>query len=147
MAKQGKRRQVAALAYRLTADGVPLFLLVSSRQTRRAVIPKGWPMKGLKDYEAAATEALEEGGVSGKVGRTPIGSYLYWKRLTDSFAFVTVEVFPLKVSSSLDSFREVGQREIGWFRAEDAALLVDEPMLASMIKRFAKTVSKRHKTA
>ncbi|WP_237154473.1 NUDIX hydrolase [Oryzibacter oryziterrae] len=147
MAKRGKRRQVAALAYRITPEGVPLFLLISSRDTRRAVIPKGWPMKGLKDHEAAATEALEEAGVTGKVGRISIGSYLYWKRLSDCFAFVTVDVFPLKVSGSVEGFREEGQREIGWFKAEDAALLVDEPLLATMISHFSNRVGRRRKAA
>lgn len=50
-------------------------MLVTSRETRRWIMPKGWPMKGRKDHEAAAREALEEAGVSGHIHRHPMGAY------------------------------------------------------------------------
>ena len=40
-----------------SAAGVDV-LLVSSRETKRWIIPKGWPMKGKKDWTAAAREAF-----------------------------------------------------------------------------------------
>ena len=36
------------------------------------MLPKGWPMKGKKPTPAAATEALEEAGLLGKISK-PIG--------------------------------------------------------------------------
>ena len=56
-----KKRQVAALPFRISGNQREV-LLITSRETRRWVIPKGWPMKGKKDWEAAATEAFEEAG-------------------------------------------------------------------------------------
>ena len=55
-------------------------LLITSRETRRWVLPKGWPRPGTPPHRQAAREALEEAGVIGRVGRTPIGYYQYAKR-------------------------------------------------------------------
>ena len=44
-------------------------MLVSSRETGRWVLPKGWPMKGIKPHNSAAREALEEAGILGKVAK------------------------------------------------------------------------------
>ena len=58
--------QYAALPYRFEGRQVRI-LLITSRQTRRWVIPKGWPMSGLKPQDVAATEAGEEAGVVGEI--------------------------------------------------------------------------------
>ena len=34
-----------------------------TRQTKRWIIPKGWPIKGLKPLKSAAREAYEEAGI------------------------------------------------------------------------------------
>ena len=128
--------QVAALPYRLDAGGRLQILLVTSRETRRWVIPKGWPMKGRLDHEAAAIEALEEGGVAGSVSEAPAGTYLYWKRLAEQFALCEVRVFPLRVETVLDVFREREQRGQAWFGQEEAADSVDEPGLCHLIQSF-----------
>src|SRR3954470_23354950 len=73
--------QYAALPYRRRADGAMEILLVTSRETKRWVIPKGWPIKGRRPHVAAAREALEEAGLVGRVDKEPIGTYRYNKRL------------------------------------------------------------------
>ena len=76
-------RQIAVLPYRtlgLAVDAPIQILLITSRETRRWVIPKGGLMKGLPPHSAAAVEAEEEAGVLGAVCPTPIGSYRYRKR-------------------------------------------------------------------
>jgi len=52
--------QYGALPYRFTKSGAREILLVTTRQTKRWVIPKGWPIKGLKPAKSAAREAYEE---------------------------------------------------------------------------------------
>eukprot|EP01037_Dinobryon_pediforme_P043882 gene43882-55248_t len=74
-------RQVAALPVIKTATGETRVVLMTSRETRRWVIPKGWPITGLKNHEAAAREAFEEVGLVGAIGKKPIGSYQYFKRM------------------------------------------------------------------
>lgn len=131
------RRQVAAMPVRRRADGATEILLVTSRTTQRWIVPKGWPVKGLKDREAAAREALEEAGVAGPVARKPVGRYSYWKRQHDHFTLCAVDLYLLHVIQQLPSWAEQSQRRCEWFSLEDAADLVDEPALGSAIRALA----------
>ncbi len=134
-AKKGKRiKQVAALPYRRNPEGGVEFLLVTSRETGRFIVPKGWPIKGKPDAEAAAEEAEQEAGVTGRVGDRPIGQYRYWKRLKDAFVPLTVSVFALEVEAEAEDYRESGQRVRGWVEPQQAELLIDEPELKTLIR-------------
>ena len=126
--------QVAALPYRHTADGDTEILLLTSRQTGRFILPKGWPMKGRRDCEAAAQEASEEAGVVGTIHEQSVGSFDYWKRLKATFVPVTVEVYPLHVQQELDKWKERKFRRRAWLKLEQAALLIDEPELVSILE-------------
>jgi 8-oxo-dGTP pyrophosphatase MutT (NUDIX family) len=128
--------QYAALPYRIEAGQVRI-LLITSRGTQRWVIPKGWPMNGLKPNEAAATEASEEAGVIGEIEAAPIGSYRYLKALKDDEQIaVQVIVFPLRFEAIADDWKERGQRRSEWFRYQRAATLVHEPALRHLIQDF-----------
>jgi hypothetical protein len=76
------RQQYGALCFRRTdgASGIEI-LIITSRDSGRWIIPKGWPMKRKKPYEAAAIEAWEEAGVCGSVCKKPVGRYTYLKDL------------------------------------------------------------------
>ena len=130
------RQQFAALPFR-DDDGLEI-MLVTSRDTRRWVLPKGWPIKGLKPHSVAAREALEEAGLTGKVAKEPIGSYRYVKRMRNGAAMTCeVGVFPLAVEKQRRNWPERDQRTTSWFAREDAATLVDEPDLRDLILAFA----------
>jgi 8-oxo-dGTP pyrophosphatase MutT (NUDIX family) len=133
---EAKTQQVAALPYRLNEAGRVEVLLVTSRETGRWLIPKGGVMKGKKPWEAAAQEALEEAGVEGKVARTPLGRYTYWKRKSDHFALYNVDVYSLKVRRQLTDWPEQGQRDLRWFEIGLASDRVLEPALAELIRRL-----------
>jgi 8-oxo-dGTP pyrophosphatase MutT (NUDIX family) len=136
-AKKGKPvRQVAALPYRRAVSGDIELLVLTSRTTRRFILPKGWPMKGKAGHEAAAKEAEQEAGVLGDVAREPIGSYRYWKRMRTAFVPVTVTVYPLAVTAELPDWRERKQRLKQWVPREEAIRLIDEPELVSLIAQF-----------
>jgi 8-oxo-dGTP pyrophosphatase MutT (NUDIX family) len=93
-----RRVQYAALPYRRRAHSRTQVMLVTSRETGRWIIPKGWPKKRKAPYASAAREALEEAGVVGEIGRDPIGSYSYKKRLkSGAVVACEVHVFPLEV--------------------------------------------------
>ena len=73
------RKQAAALPVRVDDEGRVHVLLITSRETQRFIIPKGWPMKGRKDHQAAAIEAQQEAGIIGRIQKnrsaaTPTGS-------------------------------------------------------------------------
>jgi 8-oxo-dGTP pyrophosphatase MutT (NUDIX family) len=131
------RQQYAALPWRRGEGGRVEVLLITSRETRRWVIPKGWPMKGKSSGESAALEAFEEAGVIGRLAAVPEGSYWYEKRLKSGrLQHVTVAVFALEVSSESDTYHELGQRVRQWFSPKDAAGLVDEPELSALLADF-----------
>ncbi|MBI1406761.1 MAG: NUDIX domain-containing protein [Caulobacter sp.] len=128
--------QIGALPWR-RRDGVLEVLLVTSRETRRWVIPKGWPMTGRSDPEAAAAEAWEEAGLKGLIVTAPIGAFNYDKRLKDGeFRECRVKVYPFEVTAERDQWPESGQRERLWVARDEAATLVQEPGLAKIIARF-----------
>src|ERR1700758_2793110 len=98
-AKTLEQTQFAAIPYRIGADGHVEILLITSRETRRWVIPKGWPMKGKSSAKSAAREAFEEAGVTGKLDKSPVGAYAYDKRLKSGrLQRVRVTVFGLEVA-------------------------------------------------
>jgi 8-oxo-dGTP pyrophosphatase MutT (NUDIX family) len=128
--------QYAALPYRIEA-GQLWILLITSRGTKRWVIPKGWPMNGRRPQDAAATEAAEEAGIIGEVEDAPLGSYRYDKRLKgDDTSAVQVIVFPFLVQAQAEDWKEQGQRVFEWFRYQRAAALVAEPALRNIIRDF-----------
>ena len=91
-AKPPTRVQYGALPYRLDDDGSVEVLLVTSRETKRWIIPKGWPIKGLKPSKAAAREAYEEAGVRGRIAGRAFGHYVYEKLLAACRTQVSVFV-------------------------------------------------------
>jgi predicted phosphate transport protein (TIGR00153 family) len=112
-------------------------LLVTSRESRRWVIPKGNQESGLSPHAAAAVEAEEEAGVVGAVCPTPIGSYRYRKRRkTGASLMLDVDVYPLAVSRELGEWKEDAQRERRWFSLAEAAKAVEERDLADLIRSF-----------
>ena len=130
-------KQVAALPYRDGPGGSPEVLLITSRGTRRWVIPKGNPIRGLSAHLAAAHEAFEEAGISGVAEVEPIGSYGYDKvRRNGSTRAARVEVFPLAVHGRADDWPEQHERESKWFSLSEAAAAVEEPELKAIIAGF-----------
>ena len=136
------RRQFAALPYRV--DGDLEVLLVTTRETGRWVIPKGWPMVGKTPRAAAAREALEEAGVVGKPGRRRLGAYNYLKLLKSGATVVCrVTVFPLAVIEQKATWREQDQRATRWFSTSEAADAVQEPGLSAIIRDFGEDWRRR----
>jgi 8-oxo-dGTP pyrophosphatase MutT (NUDIX family) len=135
------RAQCAALPWRRDESNTLQVLLISSRETRRWVIPKGWPMKGLSSAQTAAQEAFEEAGVRGAAKAKPAGVYHYDKRLKSGrIQHVRVAVHALKVAEESETWPEQDQRDKLWTTPADAAGLVDEPELKLLIQAFAAKV-------
>jgi 8-oxo-dGTP pyrophosphatase MutT (NUDIX family) len=140
MAKRKSHRliQFAALPWRLTEGGTRQIMLLTSRETQRWVIPKGWPMKGRKPREVATQEAYEEAGLVGHiVSKRPLGNFHYAKRLRKGEVICQVRVFLFRVERQLDEWPERSQRDTRWFDADKAVDLVEEGGLAEIIDRFS----------
>ena len=139
------RRQAAALVFRISNESGLEVLLLTSRGTGRAVLPKGWLAPGEEGYEAAAREAYEEAGIRGRIDRHPIGTYEYWKKRTRHDELLHVEVYPLEVKHQRKRWPEQASRKLGWLSRTEAAKLVDEPALAALIRDFAPAITGRTK--
>ena len=137
MVQRPDRVQVAAVCYQGSGADRKV-LMITSRDTKRWILPKGWPIDGLDASSAAAQEAWEEAGVKpANIRPEPVGSYDYLKRL-DGGATVScaTQVFAIEVKRLEDDFPEVAQRERKWVRPVDAAEMVDEPGLKDILKAF-----------
>jgi len=130
-------RQVAAVPFRVTPEGEIEVMLITSRTTQRFIVPKGWRMKRKSAREAAGIEAKEEAGVAGRTLKGPIGQYRYWKRLAKNFIPVDVTVYLLSVEDEMEDWGEADARHRAWLSPADAAMLIDEPGLASMVRSLA----------
>ena len=130
-------RQAGAIPYRVV-DGAIEVLLITSRDTGRWVIPKGYVESGETAAEAAAKEAFEEAGVVGSIPRRlPLGFVPYVKILKGGKGCpASIEVYPLLVEARKKDWPEKGQRKAKWFTVEEAAERVDEPALAALIRRL-----------
>jgi 8-oxo-dGTP pyrophosphatase MutT (NUDIX family) len=133
-------KQVAALCWRAGTAGPMLeVLLITSLNSKRWILPKGWLMEGLSPAESAAREAFEEAGVAGKTGSKPIGSYHYLKEKKDGGGVpCRVDVFALQVTAQMEEWPEKGAREITWLPLDQAAVRVSEPGLRELLRNFGK---------
>jgi hypothetical protein len=91
-------------------------MLITSRETKRWVIPKG----------STTEESL--------------GFFEYQKRGKGQ---LRVDVFAMRVTEVLDQWPEAHERTRQWFPSETAAGLVDEPQLAALIRGFVGDQSER----
>jgi 8-oxo-dGTP pyrophosphatase MutT (NUDIX family) len=136
--KLDRARQFGVLPWRIGNRGTREVMLLTSRETHRWVIPKGWPMKRRKPTKVASQEAYEEAGLIGHImNKRPIGSFRYVKRLAHKAILCEVRVFLFRVDRQLDDWPEKSARETRWFDPGDAAELVEEGGLAEIIKGFA----------
>jgi 8-oxo-dGTP pyrophosphatase MutT (NUDIX family) len=141
--------QLAALCWRKVAlgdaagdapRGAPAreVLLVTST-SGRWILPKGWPIDGRSEAEAALVEAWEEGGVRrGKAARRPLGSYMAIKRTASGDDVPCLHrVFAVKVQEEASSWPEAHRRGRRWVSPALAAEMVDEEGLRDILRRFA----------
>ena len=134
-------KQVAALCWRASPKRASVIevLLITSLNSKRWILPKGWPEPDLTPAENAAREAFEEAGVVGKISPQPIGSYHYLKERKDGGGMpCSVQVFALAVHKQVDDWPEKGERELTWLPLDQAITRVAEPGLRQLLRDFRK---------
>lgn len=134
--KNPYRLQVAALPWRMGETGVEI-MLITSRDTGRWVIPKGWPENAEELHEAAAREAWEEAGVKGAISNREAGRYTYSKILPSGEGVpCEVLVFPLEVDQVADKWKERRKRTRKWVTPAEASRMLNEPDLCRLVVAF-----------
>lgn len=126
--------QAAALPFRYKNDALQI-MLITSRKSRKWIIPKGLMEEGLAKYELAIKEAYEEAGIAGRVTTQSLGIYQYEKW----GGICKVSVFSLQVDKILDRWPEDNFRDRKWFNPEEAINIVENSELKGIIKQFVKT--------
>jgi 8-oxo-dGTP pyrophosphatase MutT (NUDIX family) len=135
-------QQIGALCYRLTHKKLKI-LLITSRRSKKWIIPKGWKVDELSSRKSAALEAWEEAGVQGRVSEKPVGTYYYRKKKkSEGFFTCAVNVFTIDVQSSKKVYPEQGQRQKKWIDALEATELIVEPELKNLIRKLSKKIKK-----
>lgn len=118
----------------LQAAAIPIksgqVCVVSSRNGKRWVIPKGCLEPGKTASEIALQEAWEEAGLVGVLQPDPVGSYLYDK------AGVTchVLVFVLNVTQICEHWPEEEFRERHWLTPAQAVARIEDRGLREIIR-------------
>lgn len=116
-------------------------LLISSLDTGRWIIPKGWPMAGRTLAGAAMQEAWEEAGIRGRLRTDPVGSFTYDKRGKSGLPRETeVSVYVIDVTGISDSYPEAGRRTRRFLPPAEAAELVEEPGLKALLRAIPESV-------
>lgn len=128
--------QYAALPYRIEG-GHPMILLVTSRETKRWILPKGQPERRLAPHQVAEQEAYEEAGLVGTVFKTAFATFDSIKRLKNGKEMpCVIRVYLLEVTHELGAWPEQHERERRWMTPGEAALLVGEPGLVRVLLDF-----------
>ena len=135
--------QIAALPIIWDKEGRLRVLMITSRDSRRWIMPKGWLIDGKKPWHAAEIEALEEAGAVGFISDRAIGEYRYTKRIDRRTKIrCRVVVYPMVVDKLKKRWKERKERKRHWFSPRKAAKLVDEKDLSALLKGLeAKTAS------
>lgn len=130
--------QVAAIPMRRARNGTWQVLLVTTRETQRWVVPKGWPWVDVPNHEAAAREAWEEAGIKGCIQDRACGTFVYDKRRQDNeLVPVRVLAYLMEVSEEMEDWPEREQRKRAWFDLDDAVDAVGDCDLKSLLRGLA----------
>jgi 8-oxo-dGTP pyrophosphatase MutT (NUDIX family) len=134
--RSGRVLQSATIPFRRGPWGLQV-LLVTSKETRRWVLPKGMIEQGMTAAQSAAVEAFEEAGVCGRVGARSLGRYTYRKSVRRGSIRGIVEVFPLQVRVVYRDWPERTVRRRAWMDVRVAATRIREPELRRILVAFA----------
>jgi len=129
------RVQVGAIPWRVRLGRIEV-MLITSRERKRWIIPKGWSITGKSLAQAAEIEAWEEAGVvAGQCSARPVGFVSYMKRTNrGGLTHCRINVFLLRVRRMTTAFPETHERRRLWTTPTHAARLVNEPGLKAIFR-------------
>jgi len=125
-------KQAAAIPFREKDSNLEI-LLITSRNKKKWIIPKGLIDPGDSAPFTALKETIEEAGVKGEVFPEIIGTFEYLKW----GGVCKVSVFAMQVDTIMDAWEEMAFRKRRWFDIEDAIKRVKPTEVKSLIRIFA----------
>ncbi|XP_062225500.1 nudix hydrolase 12, mitochondrial-like isoform X2 [Phragmites australis] len=140
VARKGRLRQrydneyrlvAGCVPYRVTTDGQPEVLMVSTPNRDDLVFPKGGWEDDEDVYEAACREALEEAGVRGTINRTTLGLWVFRSKSSQDSdsprGACKGYIFALEVAEELDHWPEQDTHGRQWVSHASSPRLITSP--------------------
>lgn len=128
--------QVGALCYRCRA-GKTEILLITTRKSKRWILPKGNPIDGMTNAQAACQEAYEEAGVKGIVNDSLIDIVQISKKHGKGYRRkIDLHIYALNVTSQVQDFPEKGQRDIEWMEKSQAVKQCDDKAISFLLESW-----------
>jgi len=128
--------QAAAIPFRWSSGRLEV-ALITRRQGKHWIVPKGNVEPGETPRRSARREATEEAGLVGRIGLRPFGAYEYRKGREAR----TVVVYLLEVTRELSRWSEDDVRDRKWLRVDRAAERVRERGLRVLLRGLAERKS------
>lgn len=128
---EGIFNQSGVIPYRKKNKTVEV-LIITSRNGKKWIFPKGIIEPDLTSEESAAKEAYEEAGVEGKIYPQMVGAYTYSKWGEKC----RVQLFLMKVKKILNKWPESSFRNRKWVTYEEAQELVQPAGLRKVLNNF-----------
>jgi 8-oxo-dGTP pyrophosphatase MutT (NUDIX family) len=113
--------------------------MITSRDTRHWIFPKGIVEPGQSLEEAALNEALEEAGLHGRLVGESLGTYDDTKWGTT----LRVTVLMMEVSGCDDSWLEASVRQRRWVSPDQAVELLSKPVFCQFVEAALKLILKK----
>lgn len=136
---KSKVGQAAAVCYKVV-DNQPEFMLIKS-SGRRWIFPKGKIDPGEDAWETAQREAFEEAGVSGKIDKKRLGTFIHIKQdLKSSGKEIVIAAYLLEVISTQEPSEK--HRNPTWFSYKDAIKAFSEGRASKYFSEYEKVLEK-----
>jgi len=129
--------QSGCIPYRLEGERLQI-ALITSRRSRRWVIPKGIVDPGESPWQTAARETFEEAGLLGDVTIDPVGRFAYRKYGESR----VVAVHLMHVQTQAERWPESLRRARHWMTAMEAAACVRERTLTRLILEVPRLIAR-----
>lgn len=125
-------KQAAAIPYRIQKNRLEI-LLITARNGKKWIIPKGVIDAGDTAPATAAKETHEEAGVSGQVAPTNVGEFTYEKW----GGICQVVVYPLLVDTIGAHWLEMDIRKRKWVSLKEALKIVKPKKVRKIVLEWA----------
>jgi len=113
-------------------NGELKILLITTRKSKRWILPKGIIEPKMSPEESAAAEAYEEAGIRGEIYSAQIGEYHYPKW----GGTCNVKVFAMEITQIYENWPESNIRKRKWVSINETETLIDNPQLKSIIREL-----------
>lgn len=127
--------QIGTFAYRIKRGKVEI-MLVTTRSSKRWILPKGKPEEHLSQREVAIMEAYEEAGVLG----SPVNGRFYDVSLQRAGGCITQRIFELQIREILKQWPERKERQRCLVPVDKAVKLLSDAPLIQLVQQIEREV-------